>query len=470
MASSSSQGCRAGKRAKKPGKKRRLQRAPKEDYFIQHTDKDMLLLIPNELRETVRVVKRVRRTEEDAGGPITADYGWGSLMPREIIHRIFQLVVGSEGAVPTLCRLAQVCHLWHQVAYSPDLWHQVSVSRCWILPTNNDPPNVQNKVKKTIETLIQQRLSQVCDFSIHHWKNHIPLVLQSLSSSCPLLSSLTLGHCSKVTVDALESVGHHCPHLTSLNLQNCKVDPNAVSRFLSIRGTTLRCLYLTFSSQTNNIFSLLAVMRLLNVIFSLKSKMSSSPESPGFSHLRELCLATTSFSLISDSMCKRLLRGCARLRVLDLRGCYTVTPEGICDLPCTDLECLYLGMYYNEDTFRPILPHTGCCLLIKRWRHSLQELDLTGLNFSDCELSEALGILCGGGTNDTLQSLSLTGTKVTAAAVRDLLSSCRALTYLDLTSCRNVPRGLKCAYRGVENIRQCLQTLSSRMVEEESRA
>ncbi|XP_069812962.1 F-box/LRR-repeat protein 6 [Dendropsophus ebraccatus] len=503
MASGSSRGRRTGLGAKRTCKKRHPQRAAGGDYYIQHTDKDMVLLIPSELQESVTVVKRVRRSE-GVSLPITTDCGWGSLMPHEIIYRVFQLVVDSEGAVPALCRLAQVCRLWRQVASSPDLWLRVSVSRCWIVPTKTDPPNIQNKVKRTIESVIRERLSQVGDFSLHHWNNHIPFVLQLLASSCPLLSSLTLSHCSKVTVSALESLGDRCPHLTSLNLQNCQVDVNAVSRFLEIRGADLRCLYLSFSCQTNNIISLLArgscpelrllevnrgmqermrevhvsaeglqtscpkleVLRLLNVVFSVKSKTPSYPETPGFTCLQELCLATSSFSLITDGVCKRLLRDCTQLRVLDLRGCYKVTPEGICDLPCTDVERLYLGMYCSDATVKPTLPSTGCALLTRRWCHSLQELDLTGQNFTECDLSQALGILSGAGSNETLQSLNLTGTKVHAAAVRDLLLSCRALTHLDLTSCRNIPRGLRCVYRGLEDVCQCLKTLTSRMVEE----
>ncbi|XP_069812250.1 F-box/LRR-repeat protein 6-like isoform X2 [Dendropsophus ebraccatus] len=459
MASGSSRGRRTGLGAKRTCKKRHPQRAAGGDYYIQHTDKDMVLLIPSELQESVTVVKRVRRSE-GVSLPITTDCGWGSLMPHEIIYRVFQLVVDSEGAVPALCRLAQVCRLWRQVASSPDLWLRVSVSRCWIVPTKTDPPNIQNKVKRTIESVIRERLSQVGDFSLHHWNNHIPFVLQ--------------------------------------------VDVNAVSRFLEIRGADLRCLYLSFSCQTNNIISLLArgscpelrllevnrgmqermrevhvsaeglqtscpkleVLRLLNVVFSVKSKTPSYPETPGFTCLQELCLATSSFSLITDGVCKRLLRDCTQLRVLDLRGCYKVTPEGICDLPCTDVERLYLGMYCSDATVKPTLPSTGCALLTRRWCHSLQELDLTGQNFTECDLSQALGILSGAASNETLQSLNLTGTKVHAAAVRDLLLSCRALTHLDLTSCRNIPRGLRCVYRGLEDVCQCLKTLTSRMVEE----
>ncbi|XP_077127702.1 F-box/LRR-repeat protein 6 isoform X5 [Ranitomeya variabilis] len=443
MASHSSHGRHTGKQAKKPrSKRRRVERLPAEDCNVQHTVNGMLFFLPPDPEEIVTVVKRVRKAV-CTSPPITTDHGWGSVMPQEILHRVFQLVVDSEGAVPTLCRL-----------------------------------------------------SQVSDFSLHHWNDHIPFVLQSLVSFCPLLTALTLSHCSKVTADALVSVGESCPHLTSLNLQDSEVASKAVSRFLEVRGSSLRCLFLSVSYQTNNILSLLTsgscpelrvlevnqgvtmvqvwaeglqgscpkleVLRLLNCTFHLNFR--SSQEGPGFCHLQELCLATSTYSNITDADVKRLLRDCTSVRVLDLRGCNRVSPEGIADLPCKDLESLYLGMYCFSSSL--VLYHTGFSTITRRWRHSLQELDLTGLSFSVSELRESLGILTENGTNDTLKSLVLSGTKVSGATVRDVLSGCRALTHLDLSSCRNVPRGLKRAYQGRESVLQCLDMLSSRMQED----
>ncbi|XP_073412625.1 F-box/LRR-repeat protein 6 isoform X2 [Dendrobates tinctorius] len=495
MASHSSHGRHTGKQAKKTrGRRRRCERLPADECYVQHMVKDMLFFLPPDPEEIITVKKRMRKVS--ASPPITTDHGWGSVIPQEILHRVFQLVVESEGAVPALCRLAQVCRLWHHVTSSPDLWRRVSVSTCWKIPKKNNPPRLQMKIRNTIEELIKNRLSQVSDFSLNHWKDHIPFVLQSLASYCPLLTALTLSHCGKVTADALKSVGEHCPHLTSLKLEDSEVDSKAISRFLEVRGSSLRCLFLSSSCQSNKILSLLTsgscpelrmlevnrevaevqfcaedlqgscpkleVLRLLNFSFRLKSR--SSQEGPGFCHLQELCLATSIFSTITDTDVKRLLRDCTSLRVLDLRGCYRVSTEGISDLPCTDLENLYLGVYYFLSG--RVQYHTGCSAITRRWRHSLQELDLTGMSFSVSELREALGILAGNGTNDTLKSLVLSGTKVSGSIVRDVVSGCRALTHLDLSSCRNIPRGLKCDYRGRERVLQCLDMLSSRMQED----
>ncbi|TFJ95343.1 phosphoserine aminotransferase [Platysternon megacephalum] len=58
-----------------------------------------------------------------------------------------------------------------------------------------------------------------------------------------------------------------------------------------------------------------------------------------------------------------------------------------------------------------------------------------------------------------LRSLNLTGTKVTVSTVSALIISCPALSYLNLSSCRYLPRGMKKVYRGQDDIRQCLSKL-----------
>ncbi|PIO22582.1 hypothetical protein AB205_0187340 [Aquarana catesbeiana] len=117
---------------------------------------------------------------------------------------------------------------------------------------------------------------------------------------------------------------------------------------------------------------------------------------------------------------------------------------------------------------------SGSHLLTRKWRHSLQELDLTGHGYLEEDLAEALLNLCkesGAGSdtlrNDTLQSLNLSGTRATPHAVRDVLLSCQSLTHLDLSSCRNIPRGLDRVYHGREDIEGCLTDLTQKLQEAE---
>ncbi|CDQ97070.1 unnamed protein product, partial [Oncorhynchus mykiss] len=58
-----------------------------------------------------------------------------------------------------------------------------------------------------------------------------------------------------------------------------------------------------------------------------------------------------------------------------------------------------------------------------------------------------------------LRSLNLSGTKVTTPALRLVIGQSTALNYLNLSSCRYLPRGLKKLYRGQEEIHQLLDKL-----------
>ncbi|CAH2284688.1 Hypothetical predicted protein, partial [Pelobates cultripes] len=345
-------------------------------------------------------------------------------------------------------------------------------------------------------------LRMVLNFSLHHWKQQVPFIVQMLSDHCPQLSSLTLSNCHEVTLDALLSVTHNCPRLCSLNLQNSQVESLALPRVLDECGSQLQHLFLTYSTMMKAVISRLAggscpdlrvlelntemkqgcddlsfcieslqtgcpkleVLRLLNLVWSSKSISRRSEENPGFTELQELCLATSNYSFVSDTVCKRLLRDSTKLKMLDLRGCYRVTPQGICDLPCTDLERLYLGIYCSTKNL--ILPGSGSALLATRWQHSLRELDLASQSFNERDLTQALHILSRGGNNETLQSLNVAGTKVTSSAIRNLLRSCQSLSHLDLSSCRCLPRGMKRVYRGEQDIHECLNGLTEELKKE----
>uniref|UniRef100_A0A8C3RYP9 F-box and leucine rich repeat protein 6 n=1 Tax=Chelydra serpentina TaxID=8475 RepID=A0A8C3RYP9_CHESE len=517
---------------KKKAFKPRRRVAP--DYFVHETDNDMLLIISNigdgQDRPPRKVAKRKRqvpakkqqlqrvlrpgaagaRKREKGGAPAAkepvlggqaeesgaaAGASWGERLPVEILVRIFQSLVASEGAVPLLCRVARVCRLWYGAASNPVLWQTVSIGFCWVEPGKKQPPQTEKRILSTMEWLVLNRFSLLRDFALCHWKSHVPVVLQALAESCPLLVSLKLTHCSGVTTKSLSALAERCPRLESLNLQNSQVDSSAVVSFLEAAGSRIRQLWLTYSSRMNAIVATLLsgcclglrllevnteikqssqhlqlaveqlqatcqqlqVLRLLNVIWSLKPSPRSAPTSLGFPQLEELCLATTSYSFVSDSVLQKILQASTRLRVLDLRGCFRVTPKGLQELPCPDLEHLHLGLYCSDNHL--LLPSEGSHLLTWKWHRSLQELDLAGQSFSERDLERAMAAFGQGSSRAALQSLNLTGTKVTVSTVSALIIRCPALSYLNLSSCRYLPRGMKKVYRGQDDIRQCLSKL-----------
>ncbi|XP_048338530.1 F-box/LRR-repeat protein 6 [Sphaerodactylus townsendi] len=433
-----------------------------------------------------------------SSAPPAAASSWGEQLPAEVLVQIFQQIVASEGSVPFLCRVARVCRLWYGAAADPVLWQKVSLGYCWAAPGQKWSPAVERRALGTVEWLAGHRFSRLRDFALCHWKQHVPFVLKEIGRCCPLLASLKLSHCSGVTAESLAALAARCPRLESLNVQNSQVPSSAVVSFLEAAGSRIRHLWLTYSTQTSPVIAALSngscpglrllevnteikqssqhfqlsieqlqascphlqVLRLLNVVWSPKPVPRSAPHLQGFPELTELCLATTSNSFVDDSTLGRILWASERIRMLDLRGCFRVTPRGLQLLPCPDLEQLYLGLYGSSSPAH--LPLEGSPLLTCKWSHSLQELDLAGQRFREQDLEQAMTALAQGQSpkgGPPLRSLNLTGTKVMLSTVSTLITSCPALTYLNLSSCRHLPRGTKKAYRGQEEIRQCLHHL-----------
>lgn len=81
-------------------------------------------------------------------------------------------------------------------------------------------------------------------------------------------------------------------------------------------------------------FTFHQTFRMLNVRPLHKTMRSAADSTLGFPLLEELCIATTSYSYMSDKDLWDILFGSPRLRVLDLRGCSRITPAGLTALPC----------------------------------------------------------------------------------------------------------------------------------------
>ncbi|XP_041105200.1 F-box/LRR-repeat protein 6 isoform X2 [Polyodon spathula] len=453
------------------GKKKKAQRktakwnAPR--YTIQETDNDMLLLIPDVdqyevQRRTKRRARKVTKSntkrstapkttvksqckaERKRDGPPSAALvgvkleeqgSWGVRLPAEILVRIFQVVVNRDGALPFLCRVSRVCRLWHGAASSPVLWRSTTLGFCWTEPGKQQLLKTQVKIQNTVSWLAQNRFSQLREFALCHWKH---------------LVNYTVQDCAGVTSEAFLSLASGCTQLASLNLQHSQVHIPDLISFLETYGGRIKQLHITFNSRVMALINAISVLRLLNQTWLPKVVRGAAVFQSGFPQLEELCLATSSSSSVEEQVLHRLLHGSPRLRVLDLRGCYRVTPAGLSTLPCKELECLYLGLYCSSNNLT--LPKEGSHLLTGQWKCTLLELDLRGQAFSEEDLEIAMTKLTGGEGSSPLRSLNLEGTKVPLSALRLVITLCPRLTYLNLTSCRYLPRGLKRVYRGQEDI------------------
>ncbi|XP_053786100.1 F-box/LRR-repeat protein 6 isoform X3 [Desmodus rotundus] len=398
------------------------------------------------------------------------DPGWGDRIPLEILLQIFGLLVAADGPMPFLGRAARVCRRWHEAASQPALWHTVTLSPPLAGRHTKGGAKAEKKLLASLEWFMPNRFSQLQRLTLIHWKSQVHAVLKLVSESCPRLTFLKLSDCHGVTPNTLTVLAGACPQLHSLDIQHSTVESTAVVSFLEAVGPRMRKLWLTCSPQTTAILGallssccpqlqLLEVLRLLNLVWLPKPSGRVATPGPGFPSLEELCLAGPTCNFVGDEALGRLLHGSPNLRLLDLRGCARITPAGLRDLPCRELEQLYLGLYGMSD--RLTLAKEGSPLLTQKWAHTLRELDLSGQGFSEKDLEEALGAFSGapGGSQPALCSLNLRGTRVTPSTVSSVISSCPGLRFLNLESCRCLPRGLKRAYQGPEDVQRCLEQL-----------
>ncbi|XP_042362530.1 F-box/LRR-repeat protein 6 [Plectropomus leopardus] len=424
-----------------------------------------------------------------------ADHRWGQSLPEEVLISIFQMVVDQDGAVPFLCRVGRVCRLWNAAASSPVLWRKVTIGHCWIAAGKSQLPKTEKRVKETFHWLAQNRFSHLRDFSLCHWTKNVTYAIEVLSQFCPHLCSLKLSYCTGLTAKAFHSLGLHSRSLQSINLQYSEFQVEGLLEYLENHGSQIKQILLTHGMKNDRLLNAISrghcpdlevlevntkldskycelpvciqalqmacpklkTFRMLNVRPLLKM-MRNADSTAGFPLLEELCIATTSFSYMTDKDLWDILFGSTKLRVLDLRGCSRITPSGLATLPCLELECLFWGQYFSSNVGLPS-SKKGLHLVTQKWSRTLQQLDIANQLFTEEDLEMAMGHLAHGTDVDTLRSLNLSGTRITPPALRPVIGQMTALNYLNLSSCRYLRRGLKRIYRGQEDIRQLLDEL-----------
>ncbi|XP_058475663.1 F-box/LRR-repeat protein 6 [Solea solea] len=441
----------------------------------------------------------VTKTEEDTAAFVPqkpVDHRWGQSLPEEVLVNIFNMVVIQDGAVPFLCRVGRVCRLWNAAASSPVLWRKVCVSHCWIASGKKQLPKTEKKIKETFDWLAQNRFSQLRDFSLCHWSKNANYAVEVVSQSCPHLRSLKLSYCTGLTAGAFQILGQHSSSLQSINLQYSEFQVEGLLEYLENHGRQIKQILFTHALKNDRLLAALSrgccpdlellevntkldskncelsicihalqmacpklkTFRMLNVRPLHKTVRSGADSTSGFPLLEELCIATTSYSYMTDKDLLDILFSSTRLRVLDLRGCSRITPPGLATLPCPELECLFWGQYFSSHIGLPS-PKKGLHMVTQKWSQTLQQLDIANQLFSEEDLEIAMRNLAEATEVDKLRSLNLSGTRITPPALRSVVGQMTALNYLNLSSCRYLPRGVKRIYRGQEDIRQLLDKL-----------
>ncbi|XP_032324183.1 F-box/LRR-repeat protein 6 isoform X4 [Camelus ferus] len=447
-------------------------------YHLLQAD-SMLLVLPTlgpaRARAQRRAARRGRRLRPPASRPAEAkakprtspapapqqgpDPGWGDRIPLEILLRIFGLLVEANGPMPFLGRAARVCRRWHEAASQPALWHTLTLSPPLAGRPAKGGAKAEKKLLASLEWLIPNRFSQLQRLTLIHWKSQVHPVLKVESTAVvsfleeagPRMRKLWLTYSSQTTAILGALLGSCCPQLQVLEVST-GINHNITPLQLPVEALQKGCPQLQPGPFSQ-------VLRLLNLMWLPKPSGRAVTPGPGFPSLEELCLASSTCNFVSNEVLDRLLHGSPNLRLLDLRGCARITPAGLHDLPCQELEQLHLGLYGMSD--RLTLAKEGSPLLTQKWCHTLQELDLSGQGFSEKDLEQALAAFSGTpeGSHPALCSLNLRGTQVTPSTVSSVISSCPGLLYLNLESCRCLPRGLKRAYRGPGEVQWCLEQL-----------
>ncbi|XP_072304254.1 F-box/LRR-repeat protein 6 [Eucyclogobius newberryi] len=477
---------------------------PKKGKKQKKLVKDKKILVQKKKKKTVRpkpVLSQavVIEKEKDETAPLSplaaSDNRWGESVPEEVLIHIFHMIVVQDGAVPFLCRVARVCRLWHTAASSPALWRSVTIGHCWIEPRRSQLPKTEKRIKDTLNWLAENRFTQLQDFSLCHWIRNVNHAVQVVSKFSPHLCSLKLSHCSGLTKMAFDSLSLHNQSLQRIDLQYSEFQVEGLLDFLESNGGQIREILFTHGQKIDRLLAALGrgccpnlelleinrkldtklcelhvciqglqmacpklkTFRMMNVI-PINKNMRGVESSCGFQMLEELSLATTSYGFTSDKDLLHILFGSTKLRVLDLRGCSRITPAGLANLPCSDLECLFWGLYFSSSIWSSSSsPKTGLHLLTQKWASTLQQLDIANQIFTEEDLECAISFLSQ--RPETLRSLNLCGTRITQAPLKSLLGQVSSINYLNLSSCRYLPRGLKRIYRDQEDIRQLLDKL-----------
>ncbi|KAK6636603.1 hypothetical protein RUM43_010265 [Polyplax serrata] len=439
--------------------------------------------------ESKRSKKYSRSSNSTKESETSEQTEWGSKIPPEVLHRIFEFVVEDQGCVPSLVRFSSVCKLWNTVANRTELWQNIDLSSPYI--------KQKCKIDRYFRWLLENRLENIRELNLSGWKfSNITMVLSLIGTHCTDIESIGLAGWQGLHYEHLKALLQDCPRLGKLDLSDVSPESKSANSAVSQKSitfltqtmgerltqlilahNTLTCLPQIISSlathcpnlqvlDLSNIrrvshteFALniehlqegcqkLKVLRITNSCITLANvPLDKQVASPGFTNLEELsiashqgteCLRIT--SVMDDSCLERILKTSHKLKLLDVRGCTRVTDSSLVRVPAWDIQHLFLsGCYVTRQS------GSGLDLIAQKWSHSLVEIDLAWTTVTD-DLNAAIMAFAEKGSESPLRVMNLCGSSVTLEPVKALLSKCGNLESLNLQSCRGLPRGVKRLY------------------------
>ncbi|XP_063373075.1 uncharacterized protein LOC134661086 [Cydia amplana] len=430
---------------------------------------------------------RVSGSSSKESGPQS---GWASSMPEEILVKIFEYIVASQGTLPSVIKLGKVCKLWHAVSLRPELWKQVDLAQY---------TSETHKTDYRLVSLLENRLSHCQSLNIAQWKVcNVSWVLACLVEYCPNLAELSVAGWSRLTPEQLYDLAQGLPKLQRMDLSltsetggsSTCLSAGSMARLAASFGERFTHLTLAnnkFTALPQILSSIAAHCPNLEVLDISGARATSHPaavplealqkgcpkmrvfsaansqlvlasatksqqmECVGWTMLEELSIAAEAATerlgvgeyRLGDEALARLVRDATRLRLLDLRGLHRLSDSGLVRVPAWDLQHLFLGGCN-------VTRKSNSCLelICEKWSHSLLELDLSWasaervLDTAVCALADA--------PHSKLRTLNLFGSSVSLEPVKKILMRCPELESLNLAACRALPRGMKRLYTGKE--------------------
>ncbi|XP_067129879.1 F-box and leucine-rich repeat protein 13-like, partial [Centruroides vittatus] len=209
-------------------------------------NKEMELCIENNLCNDVFVV-----TEE---GP------WGSHVPENVLIKIFSYVVITDGAIPFLPRMSKVCRLWYKVAQCPSLWENVDLS--W--------GRIHFSEFQLIKLCSVKQVSFAREFNFSGWGASLTQrSIEAVVEHCPLLSTINLSRCIKISADCIRLIADRCSKLSNIDLSGtCKrhssttspVSPASLRHLVTKSGEHLSQLYIA----ENDVAGFTSIIKLIS--------------------------------------------------------------------------------------------------------------------------------------------------------------------------------------------------------------
>lgn len=392
------------------------------------------------------------------------------LLPYEILLKIF-LYVKDDDIFSFYNTMTKVCTTWKKIAMDYKLWQVVCV-----------PPCAKKRKSQFMKWKESDLLSKAKELNLVNLGAFLTTEeLKAICSSCPQLRCLAIGNQKLPKRDFFQSLFEDCPNLSHLNISCVEsFSQSSFGDFFQKRGENIeqlgisqayfvgRSFMSSLALYCPNIQELdmsnlsgpevvlpvaelqekcpaIRILRLTNTSFSERRKKI---ELPGFLNLEEISLAVIPGNdSVSDGCFWRILSKSAKLKVLDIRGCTKLTSKTIMLLPANNLEFIFMSHTKPHLMGSPEL-------IMAKYKHSLTEIDLSWNSCANTLTSMIEHLICA--ESSPLETLDLSGTRITLPVVRIILDNFKHLNVLKLHGCRSIERNWRylCYKNKLQEFRQ----------------